>query len=223
MLKFLTVLIFCPVVFVFTAAAQKQSPETPVKEAAVPPASKKVNQRPASSPPSEPFEKATVEMMKAKCVNLETEAGVIALELFPESAPETVRSFLNLVGTGALDTTIFSRIVPDFVIQGGNLATREKITEALIKRSRRTLLDEPNLIRHERGILSMARPDTPNSATTQFFILIKEASYLNGTFTAFGRVTSGMEVVDAINKMPVEDEKPTKPVHIKRAVLIPCQ
>jgi peptidyl-prolyl cis-trans isomerase B (cyclophilin B) len=68
----------------------------------------------------------------------------------------------------------------------------------------------------------MARSDTPNSATTHFFILVGDSRHLDGTFAAFGRVTSGMDVVDGINKMPVEGDKPTKPVRLKRAVVAPC-
>ena len=68
----------------------------------------------------------------------------------------------------------------------------------------------------------MARPDTPNGATTNFFILVRDAEYLDGTFAAFGRVASGMEVVDAINQAEVEGEKPVKPVRLKRAVVAPC-
>jgi peptidyl-prolyl cis-trans isomerase B (cyclophilin B) len=160
--------------------------------------------------------------MGAQCVKFETEAGIIELEMFPESAPETVRNFLNLTANGAFDTTTFSRVVPDFIVQGGNLTTREKITLELVKRARRTIPDEPNLIKHERGIISMARSDSPNSATTNFFILLGAAQHLDGTFAAFGRVTRGMEIVDAINKMPVEGDKPTKPVRLNRATVKPC-
>jgi peptidyl-prolyl cis-trans isomerase B (cyclophilin B) len=160
--------------------------------------------------------------MAAQCVKLETEAGVIELEMYPESAPESVRNFLNLTATGAFDTTTFSRVVPRFVIQGGNISTREKLTPELDKRMRRTIPDEPNQIKHERGVLSMARADEPNSASTHFFILVDSAPNLDGTFAAFGRVTKGMEVVDAINKMPVENEKPAKPVRITRATVAPC-
>jgi peptidyl-prolyl cis-trans isomerase B (cyclophilin B) len=140
--------------------------------------------------------------------------------MFPESAPETVRNFLNLAATGAFDTTTFNRIVPGFIIQGGNLSTREKITLELIKRARRTIPDEPNLIKHERGVISMARSATANTATTSFFILLDTAPHLDGTFAAFGRVVSGMEIVGAINKMPVVGEKPSKPVRLKRALVV---
>jgi peptidyl-prolyl cis-trans isomerase B (cyclophilin B) len=145
------------------------------------------------------------------------------MEMFSEQAPESVRNFLNLAATGALDTTTFSRVVPGFVIQGGNLYSREgKMTAALGQRARKTIPDEPNKILHERGIVSMARPEEPNQATTNFFILVSSASYLDGKFAAFGRVTKGMDVVDAINKASVTDEKPEKPVRIKKATAAAC-
>lgn len=223
MLKILLSIIFCFSAFTAAANAQNKTPDKK-PETAAPQTLKKSNQRPAAPTKLalEPFEKATVEVMAAKCVEFDTEAGVVGLEMFPESAPETVRSFLNLAATGAFDTTTFSRVVPGFIVQGGNLGTREKLTPALSERANRHVPDEPNQIKHDRGILSMARTDTPNSATTNFFILLNTASHLDGTFAAFGRVTSGMEVVEAINKMPVEGEKPTKPVRIKKATVAAC-
>ncbi len=96
------------------------------------------------------------------------------------------------------------------------------MTAELDKRARISLRDEPNLIKHERGIVSMARASEPNSATTNFFILVGDAPHLDGTFAAFGRVTKGMDVVDAVNKMPIEAEKPKKPVQITRATAALC-
>jgi peptidyl-prolyl cis-trans isomerase B (cyclophilin B) len=171
---------------------------------------------------SEPFDGASVEKMAQQCVTLQTEAGNIVIEMLPESAPENVRNFLNLAATGALDTTTFSRIVKDFVIQAGNLSTSEKWGIELAKRMTHKLPDEPSLIKHVRGIVSMARTDEPNSATTNFFILVGNGSNLDGKFSAFGKVTSGMEVADAINHAPADGEKPSKPVHITRAVVAPC-
>jgi peptidyl-prolyl cis-trans isomerase B (cyclophilin B) len=142
--------------------------------------------------------------------------------MFPESAPESVRNFLNLTAIGAFDTTAFSRVVPGFVVQGG-VSTRENLTPELSQRAQRTIPDEPSSIRHERGILSMARSDEPHSASSSFFILVGSGSHLDGSFAAFGRVTRGMEVVDAISKMPVENEQPKNPVRIKRATVAPCQ
>ncbi|MBK7392092.1 MAG: peptidylprolyl isomerase [Chloracidobacterium sp.] len=161
--------------------------------------------------------------MASKCVTLDTESGMIEIELYPESAPESVRNFLNLAAIGAFDTTLFSRVVPGFVVQGGNVWTRAGgVPAGLGARTRRTIPDEPNKILHERGIVSMARPDEPNMATSHFFILVSEASYLDGKFAAFGRVTRGMEVVDLMNKAAVTDEKPDKPVRVKKATVSGC-
>jgi len=184
----------------------------------------KANTRPTPTPAvAEPYDKADVATMASKCVVLATEAGDIEMELFPESAPETVRNFLNLVAIGAYDTTTFSRVVPGFVDQGGNIWTRSGgLSMELAARARRTIKDEPSKILHERGIVSMARPDTPNSATTNFFILIGSAPNLDGIFSAFGRVMRGMDVVDAINKAPVIGEKPDKPVRVKTAKIVAC-
>lgn len=184
---------------------------------------RKTNQRPVEPDRKpEPFDRADVKTMAGLCVLLETEKGAIRLEMFPESAPETVRNFLNLVAIGALDNTTFSRVVPGFVIQGGNLWTNENLSTEMKWRSRRKIPDEPNQIKHESGIISMARSDEPNSATTDFFILLREAAYLDGKFAAFGRVTEGMELVRAINEMPVEDEEPKEPVRIKTARTETC-
>lgn len=225
MLRILTLITVFLVAFDFAANAQKK-PSEPKTEQVNSKGLKKTNQRPTAETSkgssSESFEKASVEKMASQCVKFETEAGIIEIEMFPESAPESVRSFLNLAATGAFDTTTFSRVVKGFIIQGGDLFTREKMTPELDKRARRTVVDEPSQIKHERGILSMARSNEPNSATTNFFILIGDAPHLNGTFAAFGRVTQGMDVVDAINKMPVEGEKPLKPVRITRASVLPC-
>jgi len=186
---------------------------------------KKTNTRPAEAavPVRDPFDGATVEKMTGKCVTLDTESGEIVIEMLPAKAPETVRGFLNLAATGALDTTTFSRVVKAFVIQGGNLSTNEKWGIELAERMSHHLPDEPSDIKHVRGIVSMARGDEPNSATTHFFILVGDGPHLDGKFTAFGRVIAGLEVADAINRAPSENEKPVVPVRIKHAAVAPCQ
>jgi peptidyl-prolyl cis-trans isomerase B (cyclophilin B) len=191
-----------------------------------PEAPKKANARDAVPPAEnapEPFDGASVEKMAAQCVTLETELGAIDIAMMPEVAPESVRNFLNLSATGALDTTTFSRVVKGFVIQGGNLSTGEKWSAELAKRMSRRVPDEPGIVKHVRGIVSMARGDEPNSATTHFFILVGTGQHLDSKFAAFGTVTKGMEVVDAINQAPAEGEKPEKPVKITRAVVSPCK
>lgn len=212
----LVILIFLQVFVVVTGAQEPQNRDT-----ADPP---KKNARPAEDIAArpEPFDGASVEKMAQHCVTLQTEAGNIVIEMLPDSAPENVRNFLNLSAVGALDTTTFNRIVKDFVIQGGNLSTSGKWGLELLKRMTHKLPDEPGLIKHVRGIVSMARPNEPNSATTNFFILVGNGSNLDGKFSAFGRVTSGMDVADAINHAPTEGEKPAKPVHITKAIVALC-
>lgn len=208
------------VCFAVSVAAQQPTPTPDVKE------TPKANARPTPNPNAipEPFEKADVKTLAAQCVTLDTEAGVIEMEMYPEHAPESVRNFLNVISLGLYDTTSFDRVVPNFVIQGGNIWSREdkKVTKAMGERARRTIPDEPNKILHERGIVSMARADEPNTATTNFFILVAAAPFLDNKFAAFGRVTKGMDVVDAINKAPGADEKPDKPVRIKKAIVTNC-
>lgn len=172
---------------------------------------------------SDPFDGASVEKLGSQCVTLQTDAGEIEIAMMPEVAPEAVRNFLNLSATGAYDTTVFSRVVRGFVIQGGDLQTSEKWGAALAKRMEHHLPDEPGIVKHVRGIVSMARTNEANSATTHFFILVREAPHLDRNFAAFGTVTKGMEVVDAINVAPAEAEKPEKPVKINRAIVAPCK
>ncbi len=199
-------------------AAQAQNP---VPGTAAP---KKANTRPADSlqPKPDPFDGVAIEKMSGQCVTLETEQGAIVIEMLPQKAPESARNFLNLAAAGALDTTSFQRIVRGFVIQGGNLSTSERWNIELAKRSAKHLPDEPSDLKHERGVVSMARTDEPNSATTHFFILVGDGPNLDGKFSAFGRVSRGMEVVDAINRAPAEDEKPNVPVRINHATVAPC-
>ena len=188
---------------------------------------KKANARPSASPsPStnaHAFSNATAAQMSGQCVTLDSEQGAIVIEMMPEKAPQTVRNFLNLAASGTLDTTTFSRVVKGFVIQGGNLSTSERWGAELATRMQRALPDEPNDMKHVRGIVSMARGDEPNSATTHFFILVGDGPHLDGKFAAFGRVLRGMEVADAINRAESEDEKPVVPVRIKHASVSPCE
>ena len=185
---------------------------------------KKANARPVASPTpkAEPFVGASIEQMTGQCVMLETEQGAIVIEMLPNKAPETVRRFLNLTASGALDTTTFSRTVKGFVIQGGNLSTSEKWGPELSAKMQRSLPDEPNDVKHVRGIVSMARTDEPNSATTHFFILVGDGPNLDGKFAAFGRVLRGIEVVDSINQAEAEGERPLAPVRITRGSVSRC-
>jgi peptidyl-prolyl cis-trans isomerase B (cyclophilin B) len=235
------VVALCVACFVGAARAQRPSSAPPVQEQVPeaqpnrdaepiqpkrPPraAESKKNARPAveANAKPEPFDKATAEQMSKQCVTLATDEGAIELEMLPEAAPESVRNFLNLAAAGAYDTTVFSRVIKGFIIQGGDLRTREKITPELARRASRHVPDEPSAVKHVRGVVSMARADEPDSATTHFFILAGDGPHLDGTFAAFGRVRSGMEVVDKINSAELDGEKPTKPVRLTRATVAPC-
>jgi len=185
---------------------------------------KKANTRPSGTATikGEPFDGASIEKMNGQCVTLETEQGAIVIEVLAAKAPESARNFLNLAATGAFDTTSFSRVVPGFVIQGGDLATSEKWNAQLSKRAEKHLPDEPSDLKHVRGVVSMARSNQPNSATTHFFILVGDGPNLDGKFSAFGRVRTGMEVADAINRAPSENEKPNEPIRITHTEVSPC-
>jgi peptidyl-prolyl cis-trans isomerase B (cyclophilin B) len=213
----IVIAIICVTLGATLTSAQNPAPNTETL--------KKANTRPPADvtvPRSDPFDGATVEKM-TQCVTLDTEGGSIVIKMLPAAAPETTRSFLNLAATGALDTTTFSRVVKGFVIQGGNLSTSEKWSAELAERMSRHLPDEPSGIKHVRGMVSMARGEEPNSATTHFFILVGDGPHLDGKFSAFGRVITGIEVADAINRAPSENEKPVVPVRITHVGVAQCQ
>ena len=135
---------------------------------------------------------------------LHTSAGDIVIELYPDQAPETVENFLQYVEDGFYAGTIFHRVVPGFVIQGGGFTPQMEQ-----KRTREPVRNEAsNGLANERGTLSMARTQDPHSATSQFFINLKDNTFLNPGgadphgYAVFGRVVEGMEVVDRIAGMP---------------------
>src|SRR5690606_35022040 len=134
-----------------------------------PPDAKKSNTRPDPPAAKEPFDNAAVSEMAKQCVSLDTAAGLIVIEMYPESAPESVRNFLNLAATGLLDTTTFSRVVPNLVIQGGDLYTREgELARAGGLGARKISPDEPDAIRPDRGAIPVARGDEPDNAAPPF-------------------------------------------------------
>ena len=129
-----------------------------------------------------------------------TNFGDISIEFFPDAAPKTVDNFKKLAKSGFYDGLVFHRIVPGFVIQGGDPNTKSDSN-----RSRWgtggpgwTVSAEFNKNKHTRGALSMARSQDPNSAGSQFFVVLKDSNFLDGQYTVFGRVASGMDAVDKI-------------------------
>jgi len=221
---FLCGLALCVACLSAVAGAQPppQNPAATPKQEEPPVVKKNARPEVEAQATPEPFDRRTPEQMAGHCVTLDTEAGAIVVEMLPEAAPESVRNFLNLAAAGAFDTTTFSRVVKDFVVQGGNVTTREKATPELLRRAARKVPDEPNAVKHLRGVVSLARPAEPNMATSHFFILLNDSPHLDGTFAAFGRVTSGMDVVDKVAAGELDGEKPKNPVRIRRAVIARC-
>ncbi len=154
-------------------------------------------------------------------VIIEMENGKeIKLELYPDIAPETVKNFEELVSRGFYDGLIFHRVIPGFMIQGGDPEGTG------MGGSGKNIVGEfaanghPNSLRHTRGVISMARAQNPNSASSQFFIMHADAPHLDGQYAAFGRVTEGMDAVDEIAAVPTDfRDRPRTDMRIKKATL----
>lgn len=155
-------------------------------------------------------------------VQIEMENGKkIKIELYPDAAPITVANFEKLVKEGFYDGLIFHRVIKDFMIQGGDPTgtgmggADEKIKCEFI------INGVNNMVRHERGVISMARSADPNSASSQFFIVHKTSPHLNGQYAAFGKVVEGMDVVDEIAEAATDYmDKPTTPQVMKKVTIV---
>lgn len=173
-------------------------------------------------PPPEvpPFSAESAAELAAFRVLLDTTHGQIAIDLYPDRAPNHVRSFLRLADAGVYDGMAFHRVVPGFVIQSGHLPTRgEPLTERQ-QRFVQNLQPEFNSTPHVRGVVSMARLEDPASATTSFFIVTGTAPELDGQYTAFGVVAGGMDAVAAIEAAQTDGETPVDRIEILRAQVV---
>ena len=124
--------------------------------------------------------------------------GEMYAELYPDVAPITVKNFMELVRAKFFDGLIFHRVIPGFMIQGGGFDTNFEQKEAKSIKGEFKANGFKNDLKHERGVLSMARTNMPNSASSQFFIMHARAPYLDGQYAAFGKVYEGLEVIDKI-------------------------
>ena len=146
--------------------------------------------------------------------------GEMCAELYPDVAPVTVENFMSLVRAKFFDGLIFHRVIPGFMIQGGDplgngMGGAEKNIKGEFKAN-----GHNNPIKHERGVISMARAFDPNSASSQFFIMHADAPHLDGQYAAFGKVISGMEAVDEIASIPTDyNDRPKIAVRIKKAYI----
>jgi cyclophilin family peptidyl-prolyl cis-trans isomerase len=165
-------------------------------------------------------------------VALDTNHGTIVLELFQAEAPKTVQNFLDYVAAGFYDGTLFHRVIPNFMIQGGGFDTqqRQKPTRAQVPN------EADNGITNQRGTIAMARTGDPHSATAQFFINLKDNGFLNHTgknpqgwgYTVFGRVIEGMDAVDRIAGVKtspgrISEAVPQEAVVIEKATVRPVE
>lgn len=177
---------------------------------------KSVTIRDTPPPVKDPIvEATTAELAKYHAV-LETSKGEIEIEFLTDKAPETARQFLRLASAGVCDGTPVHRVVPNFVLQTGALAFRDKpltpAQNALVHDLKPEFSDTPNV----PGIVSMARGDDPASASTSFFICTGECRALDGKYTVFARVVRGMDVVTAIGAVPVDGETPKEKIVLTR-------
>ena len=162
-------------------------------------------------------------------VELDTNMGAIVIELNEEKAPKTVENFLNYVKSGHYDGTIFHRIIDGFMIQGGGMDAdmNEKATNAPVEN------EADNGLKNDAGTIAMARTQDPHSATSQFFVNVKDNDFLNHSgknmqgwgYTVFGKVTSGMDVIEKMRGVPtgrfgMHADVPKEPVVIKSATII---
>ena len=155
-------------------------------------------------------------------VTLEMENGnTIKIELYPEIAPQTVKNFVSLVSEGFYDGLIFHRVIPGFMIQGGDPngtgmgGSKQNIPGEFSANGFK------NDLKHDRGVISMARTSDPNSASSQFFIVVKASSHLDGQYAAFGKVTEGLEEVDRI--VSVQKDRGDKPLEAQRMKKVTIQ
>jgi len=147
-----------------------------------------------------------------------TKFGDIKLEFYPEHAPKTIDNFKELAKKGFYDGLIFHRIVPKFVIQGGDPNTRNLSNRGTWGTGGPgwNVKAEFNKNKHSRGALSMARSQDPDSAGSQFFIVLKDSSFLDRQYTVFGKVASGMEIVDKIEALNTDSaDAPVDPEEAK--------
>jgi len=161
------------------------------------------------------FVNDSVQDLAAYRAILDTSAGPITVEFFPDKARETVRQFLRLADAGVYNGVAFHRVAPGFVIQTGALNTRAAALTEKQQKLVHNLAPEFNDTKHVKGIVSMARGEAPDSATTSFFICLGASTALDGQYSAFGRVVDGMNVVDAIEQTPRTGEAPNTRIELK--------
>jgi peptidyl-prolyl cis-trans isomerase B (cyclophilin B) len=157
-------------------------------------------------------------VMKNPIVTIEMENGdIMKAELYPEIAPETVKNFVDLIEKGFYNGLIFHRVIPGFMIQGGDPTGTGMGGPGHSIKGEFSANGCPNDLIHDRGVLSMARSQSPNSAGSQFFIMAEQSCHLDGQYAGFGKVIEGLEAIDKIVAVKRDrNDKPLEPQKIKR-------
>lgn len=159
---------------------------------------------------------------------LQTDMGDITLKFYYDKAPKHVENFVDLAANGFYDGTMFHRVIPGFMIQAGDPLTKKPEDPSrpygtggnVVAGKEVRIKAEFNDTTHKRGVLSMARASDPNSASSQFFVVVKDSPFLDHQYSAFGEVVSGMEVADKIVAAPRNAaDRPNQPIRIKKVVL----
>jgi peptidyl-prolyl cis-trans isomerase B (cyclophilin B) len=160
---------------------------------------------------------------------LQTDQGPIVLEFWEDVAPKTVENFKKLASDGFYDGTCFHRLIPGFMIQGGDPLTRDDSKQRYWGTGGpgHNVNAEFNDNRHQRGVISMARSSDPNSAGSQFFICFADASFLDGEYTCFGRMVDGEDTLAKLEQTPIEQSpsgersKPVNRVNLESVKIVP--
>jgi peptidyl-prolyl cis-trans isomerase B (cyclophilin B) len=176
-----------------------------------------VRKIPPPPPPVPPlFSTESIDELKRYKLNIETAMGNIVVEMLPDKAPNHVRHILRLAALGAFDNTAVHRVAPGFVIQMGDLNTRKEPLTQKMSDFAGTIKAELNDVKHDVGVVSLARGAELDSGATSFFIVVgAQARGLDGTYTVFGRVVEGLDVVKKIEAVPVQGETPNSRVDVK--------
>lgn len=160
------------------------------------------------------FSQKSSDQLKNYQVRLKTSLGNITVGFFPDVAPEHVRNFLRLCQMGFYDHTAWHRVVRNFVIQGGDMGSRNPPLQMAESSGIRRLQPEFSKMKHVEGVVSMARGEALDSAETSFFICLAPQPVLDNKYTIFGKVVSGMDVVARISNVPLEGSRPRERVEL---------
>jgi peptidyl-prolyl cis-trans isomerase B (cyclophilin B) len=168
--------------------------------------------------------KDEIKAMSVTKVIIETKFGNMTVKFFPDVAPGHVKNFIDLAKNGVYDNTVFHRVIPGFMIQGGDPTSKDPAKRRAYGTGGPgyTIKAEFNAKPHKRGVLSMARSASPDSAGSQFFVVVKDSNFLDRQYTVFGEVESGIEVADTIVSQPRDgNDNPNERIEMKVKIVEP--